>query len=116
MPDCILQRKRTLDYLFHDLLPRGGLSKTATFIRDRSRAVRNDFTLQHITNSVAIECHDRCARFHILSLHFEGHKPGFSVPLEDQQLMNSRPSLFFCQFSNTHLQSLNSIAKSKRVL
>src|SRR5882757_9295998 len=36
--------QRTLDYLFHDLLPRGGFSATFNFIRDRSRAVRSDFT------------------------------------------------------------------------
>ncbi|KAF8962842.1 SAC3/GANP/Nin1/mts3/eIF-3 p25 family-domain-containing protein [Flammula alnicola] len=85
--------KRTLDYLFHDLLPRGGFSATFNFIRDRSRAVRNDFTMQHITGPLAIECHDRCARFHILALHFERDRPGFSIPLEEQQLMNTLQSL-----------------------
>ncbi|KAH9475152.1 SAC3 family protein 1 [Psilocybe cubensis] len=90
-PPLIL--KCTLDYLFHDLLPRGGFSATFNFIRDRSRAVRNDFTMQHITGPLAIECHDRCARFHILALHFERDRPGFSLPLEEQQLMNTLQSL-----------------------
>jgi len=81
--------RKTLDYLFHDLLPRGTLSRTAQFIRDRSRAVRNDITMQHLTGKIAIECHDRCARFHILVMHFERDRPGFSLPLEEQQLMNS---------------------------
>ncbi|EKM74835.1 hypothetical protein AGABI1DRAFT_132809 [Agaricus bisporus var. burnettii JB137-S8] len=85
--------KKTLDYLFHDLLPRGGFSQTYTFIRDRSRAVRNDLTLQHELGSIAIECHDRCARFHILALHLERDKSGFSVALEEQQLMNTLQSL-----------------------
>ncbi|KAF8658196.1 hypothetical protein AX16_002118 [Volvariella volvacea WC 439] len=85
--------KRTLDYLFHDLLPRGGFSPTCPFIRDRSRAVRNDFTMQHETGQLAIECHDRCARFHILALHFERGKLGFSTALEEQQLMNTLQSL-----------------------
>ncbi|KAF9484566.1 hypothetical protein BDN70DRAFT_872349 [Pholiota conissans] len=85
--------KRTLDYLFHDLLPRGGFSATFNFIRDRSRAVRNDLTMQHIVDPIAIECHDRCARFHILALHFERDRPGFSIPLEEQQLMNTLQSL-----------------------
>lgn len=83
------ESQKTLDYLFHDLLPRGGFSQTYTFIRDRSRAVRNDLTLQHELGSIAIECHDRCARFHILALHLERDKTGFSVALEEQQLMNS---------------------------
>ncbi|PFH53647.1 hypothetical protein AMATHDRAFT_1283 [Amanita thiersii Skay4041] len=85
--------KRTLDYLFHDLLPRGGFSATHQFIRDRSRAVRNDFTMQHVTGALAIECHDRCARFHILALHFERNSSGFSIALEEQQLMNTLQSL-----------------------
>lgn len=45
--------------------------------------------MQHITGPLAIECHDRCARFHILALHFERDRTGFSIPLEEQQLMNS---------------------------
>ncbi|KDQ58157.1 hypothetical protein JAAARDRAFT_105356, partial [Jaapia argillacea MUCL 33604] len=85
--------RTTLDYLFHDLLLRGGFSQTHTFIRDRSRAVRNDFTMQHETGPLAIECHDRCARYHILALHFLRDKPGFSIALEEQQLMNTLQSL-----------------------
>lgn len=68
---------------------REGFSETHTFIRDRSRAVRNDFTLQHDNGAIAIESHDRCARYHILALHFQRHNKGFSAALEEQQLMNS---------------------------
>ncbi|KAI0667503.1 SAC3/GANP/Nin1/mts3/eIF-3 p25 family-domain-containing protein [Trametes maxima] len=85
--------KKTLDYLFHDLLVREGFSQTYDFIRDRSRAVRNDFTMQHETGQLAMECHDRCARFHILALHVERDSPRFSVALEEQQLMNTLQSL-----------------------
>ncbi|EFI26573.1 nuclear pore-associated protein [Coprinopsis cinerea okayama7 len=85
--------KKTLDYLFQDLLPRGGLERTAYFIRDRSRAVRNDFSLQHLTGPEAIEAHDRCVRFHILVIHFQRNAKGFSMQLEEQQLMNSLQSL-----------------------
>ncbi|KAF7289939.1 Nuclear export factor [Mycena indigotica] len=85
--------KKTLDYLFHDLLLRGGFSPTFNFIRDRSRAVRNDFTMQHLTDALAMECHERCARFHILALYLERDREGFSVALEEQQLMNTLQSL-----------------------
>ncbi|KZT30238.1 hypothetical protein NEOLEDRAFT_1054633, partial [Neolentinus lepideus HHB14362 ss-1] len=85
--------KRTLDYLFHKLLPEGGFEATHTFIRDRSRAVRTDFTMQHETGPLAIECHDRCARYHILALHFMREKSDFSIALEEQQLMNTLQSL-----------------------
>ncbi|CAL1701855.1 unnamed protein product [Somion occarium] len=84
--------KKTLDYLFHDLINKG-FSETYGFIRDRSRAVRSDFTMQHETGPLAIECHDRCARFHILALHLERDNPGFSIELEEQQLMNTLQSL-----------------------
>ncbi|RPD53579.1 hypothetical protein L227DRAFT_581247 [Lentinus tigrinus ALCF2SS1-6] len=85
--------KKTLDYLFHELIVKEGFSQTYNFVRDRSRAVRNDFTMQHETGPLAIECHDRCARFHILALHLERGKDGFSVTLEEQQLMNTLQSL-----------------------
>ncbi|KAJ7241021.1 hypothetical protein B0H12DRAFT_1133993 [Mycena haematopus] len=85
--------KSTLDYLFHDLIPRGGFSPTCPFVRDRSRAVRNDFTMQHDTGPLAMECHERCVRFHILALFLEREKEGFSVALEEQQLMNTLQSL-----------------------
>ncbi|KAG5735430.1 SAC3 family protein 1 [Termitomyces sp. T112] len=84
---------KTLDYLFHELLQREGFSATYDFIRDRSRAVRNDFTMQHSYGPEAILCHDRCARFHILALHLERDTPKFSIALEEQQLMNTLQSL-----------------------
>jgi SAC3/GANP family len=52
--------------------------------------------MQHETGPLAIECHERCARFHILALHFERDRPGFSVALEEQQLMNSGYLLDIC--------------------
>ncbi|KIP07194.1 hypothetical protein PHLGIDRAFT_35576 [Phlebiopsis gigantea 11061_1 CR5-6] len=85
--------KRTLNYLFHQLIEEGGFSQTYNFIRDRSRAVRSDFTLQHETGPLAIECHDRCARFHIMALHLERDNSNFSIALEEQQLMNTLQSL-----------------------
>ncbi|KAF7349173.1 Nuclear export factor [Mycena sanguinolenta] len=66
---------------------------TCPFVRDRSRAVRNDFTMQHDTGPLAMECHERCVRFHILALFLERDKEGFSVALEEQQLMNTLQSL-----------------------
>ncbi|EJD00557.1 uncharacterized protein FOMMEDRAFT_112104 [Fomitiporia mediterranea MF3/22] len=85
--------KRTLDYLFHALIPRGGFADTQAFVRDRSRAVRNDFTIQQDTGPIAMECHERCTRFHILSLHLMYGIRTFDRALEIQQLMNSLLSL-----------------------
>ena len=80
--------QRTLNYLFYDLLPRGGFAETQAFIRDRSRAVRNDFTIQLEMGEIAMESHERCARYHILSLHVMHGVSGFDRALEIQQLMN----------------------------
>ena len=87
--------KRTLDYLFHDLIPRGGFHETQAFVRDRSRAVRNDFTIQQDTGPIAMECHERCTRFHILSLHVMYGTSGFDRALEIQQCMNCAYSASF---------------------
>ena len=106
--------QRTLDYLFHDLLPRGGFSRTFDFIRDRSRAVRNDFTMQHSHGSEAIECHDRCTRFHILALHFERDRTTFSIPLEEQQLMNSSSQPSCC--TDLRVDDTFSSPKPQRIL
>ncbi|KAJ7637048.1 SAC3 domain-containing protein [Roridomyces roridus] len=101
--------KKTLDYLFHDLLPRGGFSPTFNFIRDRSRSVRNDFTMQHNTDALAMECHERCARFHILALYLERDREGFSVAMEEQQLMNTLQSLK--EYYNDHRATYQSPAE-----
>jgi len=43
------------------------------FVWDRTRAVRNDFSIQQVSKiadlQITIECYERIARFHILSLH-----------------------------------------------
>ena len=71
-PPAVLQK--TLDYLFNDVV--GGpepLSTVHKFVWDRTRSVRNDFSIQQLTKSedlrIAINCFERIARFHILSLH-----------------------------------------------
>ncbi|KAJ9603754.1 actin cytoskeleton and mitosis protein [Cladophialophora chaetospira] len=66
--------KRTLDYLFNQVI--GGADRLATvqkFVWDRTRGIRNDFSIQQVTRvedvKLAVECYERIARFHILSLH-----------------------------------------------
>jgi hypothetical protein len=107
--------QHTLDYLFRDLLPKEGFSPTFDFIRDRSRSVRNDFTMQHETGALAMECHERCARFHILALHLERDRQGFSIAMEEQQLMNSE-IIIFPFFSASGSNPKVSPTKSQRVL
>ena len=66
--------KRTCDYLFEEVI--GGapsLAQVHHFVWDRTRAIRNDLSIQQVTRPeelrIAVECYERIARFHILSLH-----------------------------------------------
>jgi hypothetical protein len=70
--------------------------------------------MQHETGPIAIECHDRCARYHILALHFQRDQAGFSIALEEQLLMNSAYAM---QARLKYLAHLNdSTTKLERVL
>ncbi|KAJ3991273.1 SAC3/GANP/Nin1/mts3/eIF-3 p25 family-domain-containing protein, partial [Lentinula boryana] len=82
-----------LDYLFGELMVREGFERVFGFVRDRTRAVRSDFTMQHERGKEAVECHERCVRFHVLALHEMRGGKEFSVSLEEQQLMNTLQSL-----------------------
>ncbi|CAD0089866.1 unnamed protein product [Aureobasidium vineae] len=66
--------KLTVDYLFDEMVANAeSLGSVHHFVWDRTRAIRNDFSIQQITKpadvEIAIECYERIARFHILSLH-----------------------------------------------
>ena len=66
--------KRTCDYLFDEVIGNApALAQVHHFVWDRTRAVRNDFSIQQLTKSselsIAVECYERIARFHIVSLH-----------------------------------------------
>lgn len=66
--------KRTCDYLFNEVIGNAvSLGKVHHFVWDRTRAIRNDFSIQQITRPdelrIAIDCYERIARFHIVSLH-----------------------------------------------
>jgi hypothetical protein len=104
LTSCLIQSaslKKTLDYLLHTLLPTYGLAATYAFIRDRTRAIRTDFVIQHVKDATAIECFERIARFHILAVHVfcepegrtrEADEPirGFDYRLEVEQMMKSK--------------------------
>lgn len=105
--------QKTLDYLFHVLLPSADFDQTFPFLRDRTRAVRNDFTLQRSQGPLAIECHERVARFHILSLHLRREQEG-GVAIEVQQLMNSMSPL--PEDATGFLMKRRSASKSEGIL
>ena len=66
--------KKTLEYLMGNVaLSVDNLGSVHHFIWDRTRAIRNDFSIQQVSKpediQLAMECYEIIARFHILSLH-----------------------------------------------
>ena len=108
-PPLVLQK--TLNYLFDEVV--GGsqsLSAVHRFVWDRTRGVRNDFSIQQLTKvadlRIAIDCFERIARFHILSLH-QLSRPGadngdFDSYQEREQLNNTLLSLMYYYDDNRH--------------
>lgn len=59
--------KRTLDYLVDEILPQ--LPAAHSFIWDRTRSIRQDFTYQNYFGPEAIDCNEKIVRIHLVSLH-----------------------------------------------
>lgn len=70
-----------------------GIEASHGFIRDRTRSIRQDFSLQNIRDKSAVDAHERIARYHILCLHQLCEKEGFSVQQEKEQLFKGTFSL-----------------------
>ncbi|CEL04773.1 Putative Nuclear protein export factor [Aspergillus calidoustus] len=99
-PATLLQ---TMNYLTRHIIggsePLGLIHK---FVWDRTRSIRNDFSVQQLTQEedvkVAVTCLERIARFHIVSLHLlsspENEEP-FDRHQEREQLNNTMLSLMY---------------------
>lgn len=108
-PPAVLQK--TLNYLFDQVV--GGpepLAVVHKFVWDRTRGIRNDFSIQQVTKvedlKIAIDCFERIARFHILSLH-QLSKPSsdnadFDPHQEREQLNNTILSLHYYYEDSRH--------------
>jgi nuclear mRNA export protein SAC3 len=95
----------TLNYLLDNIV--GGEERLASvhkFVWDRTRGIRNDFSIQQVTKEedvrIAVSCFERIARFHILSLHQlsnSGNLVGehFDAHQEREQLNNTLLSLIY---------------------
>jgi len=90
-PPAVL--RATLDYLFRELMPRHDFAASHPFLRDRTRAVRQDFTMQNERGTVAIECNERIARYHVLALGIQREQSGFSESQELEQLRKGEHSV-----------------------
>ncbi|TPX42816.1 hypothetical protein CcCBS67573_g10489, partial [Chytriomyces confervae] len=84
---------KTLDYLFHTVIAEHGLQESQPFVRDRTRGIRNDFTLQNYRHMEAITCHERIARYHIVVASQLIAHEGFSLQQEMEQIRKTLQSL-----------------------
>lgn len=67
-PECLL---RTLHYLLSEVLDskQHSFADIHSFIRDRTRSIRQDLTLQGCRDAHSVDIHEQIARFHIISGH-----------------------------------------------
>lgn len=99
-PKTLLQ---TMNYLIRHVIdgpePLGLIHK---FVWDRTRSIRNDFSVQQLTQEdhvkMAVTCLERIARFHIISLHLlssPANDEPFDRHQEREQLNNTMLSLMY---------------------
>lgn len=72
--------KDTLDYLVDNVVNQ--LPDGHSFLWDRTRSIRQDFTYQNFYGPEAIDCNERIVRIHLLSLHIMA---GSDVEYSQQQ-------------------------------
>ncbi|PVU85828.1 hypothetical protein BB559_006805 [Furculomyces boomerangus] len=86
--------KRTMDYLINTILASDqSMIECHQFIRDRTRSIRQDFSVQNIRDINAIKVFERIARYHIISTHMLSEEKFFSEPQEMEQLKKTLQSL-----------------------
>lgn len=83
----------TLDYLITEIVGQGDLADSHAFVRDRTRSIRQDFTLQNSRGIEAVKAHEIIARYHILCIHQLCENKNFSLQQELEQLWNVLTSL-----------------------
>ncbi|QSS55693.1 MCM3-associated protein [Histoplasma capsulatum var. duboisii H88] len=107
-PKTLLQ---TMNYLLRYVVEDDEtLATTHKFLWDRTRSIRNDLSIQQLTQaqdvSIAVKCLERIARFHIVALHLlsspENSEP-FDHHQEREQLNNTLLSLLYYYDDNRNL-------------
>lgn len=97
--------RRTLDYLLDKVVGADRLASIHKFVWDRTRGIRNDFSIQQVSRlddvKIAVDCYERIARFHILSMHQLSNPDNlqegehFEAQQEREQLNNTLLSLMY---------------------
>ncbi|KAJ5199079.1 SAC3/GANP/Nin1/mts3/eIF-3 p25 [Penicillium cf. griseofulvum] len=99
-PKTLLQ---TMNYLIRYVINGGeSLAAIHMFVWNRTRSIRNDFSVQQLTHEedvkTAVLCLERIARFHIVSLHLLSNPANteqFDRHQEREQLNNTMLSLMY---------------------
>ncbi|WEW56441.1 actin cytoskeleton and mitosis protein [Emydomyces testavorans] len=99
-PSALLQ---TLNYITRYVISDDeALGAIHKFVWDRTRSIRNDLSIQQLTQQqdveIAVKCLERIARFHIISLHLlsnPANKEQFDHHQEREQLNNTLLSLLY---------------------
>ncbi|KAJ5146000.1 uncharacterized protein N7515_000564 [Penicillium bovifimosum] len=99
-PQTLLQ---TMNYLIrHVINGSEPLAAVHMFVWNRTRSIRNDFSVQQLTHEedvkMAVTCLERIARFHIVSLHLlssPANTEPFDRHQEREQLNNTMLSLMY---------------------
>ncbi|KAJ5360378.1 SAC3/GANP/Nin1/mts3/eIF-3 p25 [Penicillium concentricum] len=99
-PKTLLQ---TMNYLIRYVINGGeSLATIHMFVWNRTRSIRNDFSVQQLTHEedvkTAVLCLERIARFHIVSLHLLSNPANteqFDRHQEREQLNNTMLSLMY---------------------
>lgn len=107
--------KKTLDYLLDKIVGTERLASIHKFVWDRTRGIRNDFSIQQVSKQedvkTAVDCYERIARFHILSMHQLSNPDNlqegehFEPQQEREQLNNTLLSLMY--YYDDHRDSIS---------
>ncbi|KHJ31817.1 putative leucine permease transcriptional regulator [Erysiphe necator] len=106
--------RRTVDYLFNNILAERELESVHGFLWDRTRAIRRDFVFHSFVTPTElldqIYCLERIIRFHAISLHYMSKDgistEGFSDQQEREQLSRSLLSLIHA-YDDCEKQGIN---------
>ncbi|KAJ2847602.1 actin cytoskeleton and mitosis protein, partial [Coemansia brasiliensis] len=86
--------QRTMDYLVNVVIADDQELKSCHgFVRDRTRSIRQDFTIQNIRDQTTVAVCERIARFHIVSLHILCGNKDFAEHQDMEQLRNTLKTL-----------------------
>ncbi|CCH44046.1 Nuclear mRNA export protein SAC3 [Wickerhamomyces ciferrii] len=99
---------QTLDYIVDNILI--NLPDAQSFIWDRTRSIRQDFTYQNYFGPEAMDCNETIVRIHILTLHVMAKtKSEFSQQQELEQMNKSLKTLseMYAEYRSRGIQAPN---------